>query len=98
LLSLEIKCGVLAEFWIAYRLDEDFGDFVSRNDIGLPLAYFFDEKLISDLSESGATYITQSFEMFIEALEISEAEIEMLETISLVSILTVSKGNREGKN
>ena len=95
MLSFETKCTVLSEFWVAYRLHEDFIDFVGHNDIGLPLAYFFDEALISELTKSGKTYIIQSFKMFIEALEISESEIESLETINLVSILVKSKENRE---
>lgn len=91
MVSLADKAGVLAELWINYRDDEDFTDFIEYNDIGLPLAYFVAEGLVSDTSPLGDQYITETFDMFATALNVSEEEIEQLEDITLIPILQISK-------
>jgi hypothetical protein len=91
MVSLADKAGVLAELWINYRDDEDFTDFIEYNDIGLPLAYFVAEGLVSDTSLLGDQYITETFDMFATALNVSEEEIEQLEDITLIPILQLSK-------
>lgn len=91
MVSLANKAGVLAELWINYRDDEDFTDFIEYNDIGLPLAYFVAEGLVSDTSPLGDQYITETFDMFATALNVSEEEIEQLEDITLIPILQLSK-------
>jgi hypothetical protein len=91
MVSLADKAGVLAELWINYRDDEDFTDFIEYNDIGLPLAYFVAEGLVSDTSPLGDQYITETFDMFATALNVSEEEIEQLEDITLIPILQLSK-------
>lgn len=91
MVSLADKSGVLAELWINYRDDEDFTDFIEYNDIGLPLAYFVAEGLVSDTSPLGDQYITETFDMFATALNVSEEEIEQLEDITLIPILQLSK-------
>lgn len=91
MVSLADKAGVLAELWINYRDDEDFTDFIEYNDIGLPLAYFVAEGLVSDTSPLGDQYIIETFEMFSTALSVTEEEIEALENITLIPILQLSK-------
>jgi hypothetical protein len=91
MVSLADKAGVLAELWINYRDDEDFTDFIEYNDIGLPLAYFIAEGLVSDTSPLGDQYIIETFDMFATALNVTEEEIEALEDITLIPILQLSK-------
>jgi hypothetical protein len=91
MVSLADKAGVLAELWINYRDDEDFTDFIEYNDIGLPLAYFIAEGLVSDTSPLGDQYIIETFDMFATALNVTEEEVEALEDITLIPILQLSK-------
>lgn len=95
MVELADKAGVLAELWINYRDDEDFTDFIEYNDIGLPLAYFVAEGLVKETSPLGDQYIIETFEMFANALNVTEEEIEGLDEISLVPILQLSKDKGE---
>jgi hypothetical protein len=89
--ELSDKAGVLAELWINYRDDEDFTDFIEYNDIGLPLAYYVAEGLVKETSPLGDQYIIETFDMFANALNVTEEEIEGLDDISLIPILELSK-------
>jgi hypothetical protein len=90
MVSIADKAGILGELWINYRDDEDFSNFIEYNDIGLPLAYFVAEGLVSEATALGEQYIIETFEMFAEALDMTEEEIEVLDEISLVAILAES--------
>ena len=70
------KCGILGELWINYKDDNEFGDFVSYNDLGLPLAYMVAEGIVKEPTPLGIEFIDESFKLFIAGLEISEEEIE----------------------
>ena len=91
MVELSDKAGVLAELWINYRDDEDFTDFIEYNDIGLPLAYYVAEGLVKETSPLGDQYIIETFDMFANALNVTEEEIEGLDDISLIPILELSK-------
>lgn len=65
------KCNILAELWMNYRQDEDFEDFISYNDMGLPLAYFIHTELVTPSEEAGK-YIEETYNLFIAALGIEE--------------------------
>jgi hypothetical protein len=70
----------LARLWIEHREDEDFEDFVEYNDLGLPLAYFISEgvALSTPLAE---TYIGETFELLISALDIEDTGFENLDEV-----------------
>lgn len=98
MVSTSDKAGILAELWINYRDDEDFEDFIEYNDIGLPLAYYVAEGLVSGTTPLGEQYILETFDMFASALEVTEEEIEELDEISLIPILEISKALKEERN
>lgn len=87
MVSLADKAGILAELWINFRDDEDFSDFIDYNDIGLPLAYFVAEGLVTEPTALGEQYIVETFDMFANAIETTEEEIELLNPINLTSVL-----------
>ena len=89
-MNLADKTGVLGQLWIQFRDDEDFETFMEYNDIGLPMAYYVAEGLVKELSPLGEQYIHETFDMFAEALSISDEEIDGLEVINLDSILELS--------
>jgi hypothetical protein len=64
-------CEILSEFWAEYRDEEDLKDFVSYNDLGLPLAYFINESIVISTPASEA-YINESFNFLVAALGIND--------------------------
>ena len=81
MVEFQNKCGILGEVWINYKDDDQFGDFVQYNDLGLPLAYMIAEGLIKEITPLGEQYIDETFTLFIAGLEIDENEDEELDNI-----------------
>jgi hypothetical protein len=69
--SYENKCAILSELWLNYRDDEDFVDFVEYNDLGLPLAYALDAKIVES-TPMAQGYIEETFDLLLAGLEIEE--------------------------
>jgi hypothetical protein len=82
--SFETQCDILAQLWIEHRQDEDFKDFVEYNDLGLPLAYFISEgvALPTPLAE---TYVGETFDLLLFALDVEDTGFELLADIFLQS-------------
>lgn len=71
------QVSILGEFYINYREDNDLGDFLEFNDIGLPLSYLASEGLC-EISEDGKKYVAESWEMFLLAMGITDEGFENL--------------------
>lgn len=71
LTSFEDACSILAELWINHKHEKNFEDFVSYNDLGLPLAFLIDSELVipTDLAKR---YIEESWIILLESLGIQE--------------------------
>jgi hypothetical protein len=69
--SFDIKCEILGDIWIDYRKDKEFQDFISYNDLGLPMAYMVSNDLIS-LTDAGKKFIEEAWELLLGALEIED--------------------------
>lgn len=82
--TFENKCIILGDLWINYREDEEFEDFIEYNDIGLPLAYFIDNKLVKP-TELATKYIDETFDILLAALEIEDGDFQ-----SLTELLDIS--------
>jgi len=63
------KVAILADLWINYRDDEQFQDFISYNDLGLPLGYLINTELAT-ATDQGVMYITETFDLLCAALEL----------------------------
>lgn len=92
------KAGVLGQLWIEFRGDEDFSDFIEYNDLGLPLAYMVAEGLVKECSPVGEDIIEETYKMFLALLEVEEKDFEVLEEISLGSILIFAYNKKNGKS
>lgn len=66
-------CNILGEFYVTYKGDDKFSDFIEFNDLGLPLAHLVSEGLC-EISEDGSKYIIETWSQFLSALKISEDE------------------------
>jgi hypothetical protein len=69
--SYKEKVSILADLWIEYRNDTNFSDFVEYNDLGLPLAYAIDNAIVES-TDMAANFITETFALLLEALDIEE--------------------------
>ena len=71
LTSFEDACSILAELWINHREERKFEDFVSYNDLGLPLAFLVDSELVT-ATEIAKKYIEETWDILLKSLEINE--------------------------
>ena len=69
------KAGILGQFWIEFRDDDDMKNFMEFNDVGLPLSYFIAEGLVKETPRA-KTFIEETFDLLLKALEVEEEELE----------------------
>ena len=60
------RCSILATLWNDHRDNKEIQDFIEYNDLGLPLAYFVSEGLVT-LHDEGRIYIDETFNLLLEA-------------------------------
>lgn len=72
--------NILGQLYINYKGQEDFEDFIDYNDIGLPLAYLASEGLC-EINDDGQRYITETWNLFLAALEIEDTGFKLLEDL-----------------
>ena len=68
--SYENKIAILSELWMEHRNDEDFEDFFEYNDLGMPLAYALNEKIVVG-TELTAAFINETFDLLLIGLDVS---------------------------
>lgn len=78
--ELDNKIKILAALHARYNDDEDMADFVEYNDLGLPMAYMADEGLVK-VEEKGLLYIEETWNLFLQALEMEDMGFESLDQI-----------------
>jgi len=71
-------CEILGTLYANYKEDEDLKDFIDFNDLGLPLAYFTSENLC-EVSDDGARYITETWQLFLASMDIEDAGWDSLD-------------------
>jgi tetratricopeptide (TPR) repeat protein len=90
------KSGVVASVWREFRNDKDFATFMSYNDIGCPLAFMYEEKLITGLSDQGIGMITETFNNFMEIMDVTEEDVDaVLPDKNLGAIMVLSYNKRK---
>ena len=67
----ETRCNILAQVWLEFRDDENFANFISYADLGLPLAYLIDNNIVKTTPEA-STFIDETFELYLGMLGIIE--------------------------
>ena len=91
--NLETKASILGDLYSNYRDDKGFREFIEYNDLGLPLAYFFKEALIIEMSFDAVRYIEETWELFFTSLEVKEENIT--DGMTLDELLALSLGDLE---
>jgi hypothetical protein len=77
-------CDILGDLYSNYKEDKNFGDFIEFNDLGLPLAYLASENLC-EVSDDGARYITETWELFLAGLKMKDEGFESLEELFAIA-------------
>jgi hypothetical protein len=75
--TMEAKLEILADLWMNYRDDEEFTDFISYNDLGLPLAYVLAHDIVKATALSN-TFIEETFELLLSGLGVEDTGFESL--------------------
>jgi len=78
-ISYSKRCFILSDFWLNYKDEEDFEDFVAYNDIGLPLAFMITEDIVKSTTVA-EVYVNEAWELLCKALDIdSKQDYDSLE-------------------
>jgi hypothetical protein len=67
----ENKIFILADLWANYRTDENFEEFIKYNDLGLPLAYVLDNKIV-ELTEDAMRFVDETFTLLLSGLGVED--------------------------
>ncbi len=69
--STEKQAEILSDLWLNFRNEPDFVDFITYNDLGLPLAYATDAKIIP-LNDKVSQFIHETFLLLLASLDVEE--------------------------
>jgi hypothetical protein len=72
-ISYSKRCFILSDFWLNYKDEEDFEDFVEYNDIGLPLAFMITEDIVKSTTVA-EVYVNEAWELLCKALNIDSKQ------------------------
>lgn len=78
--SFKIKCEILADLWMNYRMDEEFKDFIEYNDIGLPISYALANSIVLP-TEMAHQFVNETFDLLLSGLGIEDEGFESLDDI-----------------
>lgn len=82
--TLENKAVILSELWLGYKNDENFEDFFSYNDLGMPLAYLISTGIVKT-TEMANRFINETFALLLASLEVEDEGFEELDDIFMVA-------------
>ena len=82
--TFENRCDILGDLWINYRDAEQFADFVEYNDLGLPIAYAVNVKIVEP-TELAKKFIDETFDLLLAGLGLEDDEWEHLDEMLLNS-------------
>jgi predicted DNA-binding WGR domain protein len=71
------RCEILGNFWISYKEDENFTEFVEYNDLGLPLAYVVAKNIVPSTAKA-EQLINETWDIFLEHLGEEDTGFKLL--------------------
>jgi hypothetical protein len=80
----ENKENILAELWLNHKQDQNFEDFISYNDIGLPLAYAIAAGIV-DRTPLSNKFIEETFLLLLNSLEVEDDGFDNLDDIFILA-------------
>ena len=82
------RCEILSDLWLNYKTDNEFTEFFTYNDLGLPLAYSLAEGIVQS-TEIAERFVNETFELLITSLGIVDDNFE-----SLDEMLSMAEDNK----
>ena len=77
------QCEILSELWMNFRDEDEMEDFMTYNDLGLPLAHFCHVDLVKP-SDQAKTFVGETFGLLCASLGIDdEQDYESLDDMFL---------------
>ena len=73
-MNIEDKAFILSDFWVGYRHDAEWQDFMAYNDLGLPLSDAITNGLVLELGPAGEAIVEETYTMLCNRLDIDPAE------------------------
>ena len=71
------QCDILGDFWIQYKYEADFEDFLEYNDLGLPLAYCISNGIVASTPET-ERMVGETWDLLLSGLGIEDTGFEEL--------------------
>lgn len=78
--TIECKEIILTDLWRDFKSHPTFADFMAYNDLGLPLAYAVSTSIVQR-TESSEQFVSDTFALFLEALEVEDKGFTTLEEV-----------------
>lgn len=78
------RIDILGELWIDYSGATMFEDFVSYNDLGLPLAYALSTEIVESTPKA-EMFINETFDLLLATLEVEDTGWDSLTDIFLAA-------------
>jgi len=75
-----MQAEILAELWVDYKKEPEFEDFVSFNDIGLPLAYAVAYGIV-ETTELAEKLIGETWNLLLEAYGLVDTGFDTLDEV-----------------
>lgn len=80
--TFENKCNILSEVWVDYRDEKDLEEFLTYNDLGLPLGFMVSEALVTP-SQKAKDMIAETFDLLLGTLEVEDIGFESFDELML---------------
>lgn len=74
------RCNILGDLWVNYKQDDNFGDFIEYNDIGLPLAFCISQGIV-EATDMATNYVNETWDLFLEGLDVKDTGFSTLDEI-----------------
>lgn len=74
------RCEILGDLWVAYKGDTEFEDFITYNDLGLPLAYAIATDIVT-ATPKAEMFINETWELLLSGLELTDEGFDSLDDI-----------------
>jgi hypothetical protein len=71
---------ILADLWLNYRDDSEFSDFVSYNDLGLPLSYAIANGIVEN-NPVAQKFVEETFALLLAGLGLEDTGFELLDDL-----------------
>lgn len=83
LTPFDTKCDILAEFWIAYKNDDQYQDFMMYNDLGLPLAYVLSVGIVKETPKARG-FVEETFDVLLEGMGLKDEGYTSLDDLIML--------------